>query len=88
MNTARDRVPIGPALPSAFPMRQVPCWGLGRGLRDVQPRLGISAGHDNRKILVLSVGRWWSNVRRWNCSREATVAGDRRDWPGSGVTGV
>jgi hypothetical protein len=50
MNTARDRVPIGPALPSAFLMRRVPCWGLGRGLRDVQPRLGISAGHDNRKI--------------------------------------
>ena len=56
MNTARDRVPIGPALPSAFPMRRVPCWGLGRGLRDVRPRLGINAGHDNRKILVLSVG--------------------------------
>jgi len=26
-------VPIGPALPSAFPMRRVPCWGLSMSER-------------------------------------------------------
>ena len=29
------------------------CWGLGRSLSDVQPPLSISAGRDNRKILMV-----------------------------------
>jgi hypothetical protein len=29
MNTGLGPGPIGPALPSAFPMRRVPCRGLG-----------------------------------------------------------
>ena len=45
MNIARDRVPIGSALPSAFPTRGVPCWAAV-SLSDVQPPLGISAIND------------------------------------------
>jgi DNA-binding CsgD family transcriptional regulator len=46
------RVPTGPALPSAFPMRRVPRWArVCPG--DARPRLGISAGRDDRKILMV-----------------------------------
>jgi hypothetical protein len=47
MNTGAGPVPIGPALPSASPMRRVPCGGPSAGVV-----LGPPPGAIRREVLV------------------------------------